>query len=107
MSLRHQPWRGKDQQRPQNRQRYQSRVNDHRVAPSLSIHHILSNLTNASGPPSTCTVSTKRTCIVSVVMTSDWVLLPVPKNLTPCRIVPSVTPQAAKMILSPGARSLV
>src|SRR5215510_7985706 len=107
MSLRHQPRRGQDQRRPQNRQRHQSCVNDHRVAPSSNIHHILSNLTKASGPPSTCTVSTKRTCIVSVVMTSDWVLLPVPKNLTPRRIVPSVTPQAAKMILSPGARSLV
>src|SRR5262245_23729102 len=107
MSLRHQPGRGQNQRRPQNRKRHQSRVNDHRVAPSRNIHHILSNLTKASGPPATGTVSTKRTCSVSVVMTSDWVLLPVPKNLTPCRIVPSVTPQGANMILSPGARSLV
>src|SRR5262245_66553255 len=104
MSLRQQPRRGQDQRRPQNRQRHQNRVNDHRVAPSSSIHHILSNLTNASGPPSTCTVSTKRTCIVSVVMTSDWVLLPVPKNLTPCRIGPSVTPLVAKLIMWKGAR---
>src|SRR5262249_7786449 len=53
---------------------------------------------------SICTVSMKRTRLVrSVAMIIDEVRMPVPKKRTPRRIVPSVTPVAAKMIFLPGA----
>src|SRR6266566_6782894 len=67
----------------------------------------IQNLITVSGPPSMCSVSTNRMCFDSVVITSECVRLPAPKNLTPFNSAPSVTPVAAKMIFFPGARSSV
>ena len=50
---------------------------------------------------------TKRTVGGFELMTMLWVLAPSPVNRTPWRRSPLVTPQAAKMILRPGASSLV
>src|SRR5581483_10198881 len=112
--------RGDDQREPHQHASHRGGVNQPRSGLWILLHRpqealaagnglslYLSNLTTLSGPPSTWTVSTKRTWRVSVVITSDCVRLPWPKKRTPRRIVPSVTPQAAKMIFFPGASSLV
>ena len=49
----------------------------------------------------------KRTRCGLVVITMLWVRTPWPKNRTPRRNEPSVTPEAAKMMFFPGARSFV
>src|SRR6266571_6241219 len=52
-------------------------------------------------------VSMKRTWWGTVVITRVCVRRPSPKKRTPFSRAPSVTPEAAKMMLGPGARSSV
>src|SRR5579885_903075 len=70
-------------------------------------HFAQLNRTFTSGRLSSRTVSINLTCRSSKVKIMDWVRTPSPKKRTPRSKFPSVTPQHAKIIFFPGARSCV
>src|SRR6185369_7285473 len=100
--------RNQDQRHQRNDDRRADSPEDERPLSGNSLRYVKAqNLITVSGPPSICSVSTNRMCRDSVVITTEWVRLPEPKNRTPFNNAPSVTPVAAKIILFPGARSSV